>query len=139
VVVQSLFESDGTTVLISTNAGASIEIEAAANAAPPIDLADASLGLTITSENNVGLAAIATPGLTPLLSLSQIRPRNRWLAWLGLGGQEMRPLAIAPDAGFGAFTMRSPPATPDNAELRHEIAKELGKPVDELFQVVELE
>ncbi|MEQ8789444.1 MAG: hypothetical protein RIC55_24330 [Pirellulaceae bacterium] len=139
VVVQSLFASDGTTVLISSNDKASIEIEAEANAALPIDLADAKLGLSIASENNVGLSAIAATGLTPLMSLVQVRPINRWLAWLGMSDHTVRPLAAAPDTGFGAVETRTSPLLPTSVDVPPEIAAELRKPVDEVFQVVEID
>jgi hypothetical protein len=138
--VHDLFKSAGTTIIVSSSDGAIIEIEAGAKGIVQIDLADASAKLKHTHDLNVGLKVIAGENLVPLFGLAQIRPRFRWLPFLG--GRTVQPMIakrlvtdeIEQTSGAipGSVVVNLKP------ELSPQIAKDLGKSVDEIFQVEEI-
>lgn len=139
VIVQGVFASEGTTILVSSKRKASIQIDAALQTNTPLDLADASAGLSVRSEKDVGLTAVAATGLSPLMTLAGVRPNNRWLAWLGLAGQRVRPLTATQDAEPNLVELLANPRIARTSVPGPELASELGKPVEEVFQVVELD
>lgn len=134
--IHSFFESDGTTVLISSHDDASIEIQGSGRDA--FDLADAKAGLKVTGEKNVGLKTIAKGGFAPLFGVCGIRPRNRWLGLLGLGGKTVQPLLQT------TLTKPESVPTPGNIllnlqpEISPRIPQEMGKSVEDVYQVVEV-
>jgi hypothetical protein len=140
VFVHTLFRSGGTTIIISAHAGATIEIEAGAKGVQQIDLADVSLKLKSTHETNVGLRVIASDKLVPLFGLAKIRPRIRWLPFLG-GKTVQTMLAANPAAAGGAQSSGQLPGhvvAAANPNLSPDLAKELGKGFEDVFQVEEL-
>jgi hypothetical protein len=71
VVVTDLVTAGSTTIAISREAGAYLELQAGVDVAQ-IDLANASLQLQSTSTKRVGYEVTAAPGLTPLIGLSKV-------------------------------------------------------------------
>jgi hypothetical protein len=91
-IVTDLVQAGATTLAVSGGSSSSIIFEAAGNV-PNIDLADASIGLSIKSARNVGYQVVAAQGLVPLIGLSGVKPRFLWF------DNDFRPLTM---------TMRSP-------------------------------
>lgn len=85
-VITDLVTSKATTVVISSASNAKIVLEAKGNS-PKIDLADASIGLNVTSSTNIGYQVIAQAGLTPLIGLSMVQSGFLW--W----GNDFKPLS----------------------------------------------
>jgi len=81
LVVTNLLKAGATTVVVSNGSSASVSLEAQADDIEAIDLADASVGLRIKSESNLGLKIIAEGGMTPLFGLMKIQR----LSLFGLG------------------------------------------------------
>lgn len=75
VVVTEISGAASTTVIVAAGRSGEIVLEAEADA-PQIDFADASVQLAVRSENAIGYKAITEDSLTPLLTLSRIRPRG---------------------------------------------------------------
>jgi hypothetical protein len=86
-VVTDIVQAGATTLTVSGGSSSSIVAEATGNV-PAINLADASMGLSIMSARNVGYQVVATPGLVPLIGLSRIKPRFLWF------GDDFRPLTM---------------------------------------------
>lgn len=79
VVVTDLVTADAITVAVSGGGTASIVFEAAAKGKfGPIDLADASVGLTVKSASNIGFQLISNKTLTILLGLCKIQSSFLW-------------------------------------------------------------
>jgi hypothetical protein len=138
VFVHSVFRSEGgTTVLVSSSDNAAIELQATANVAH-FDLADAGALLKATKEKDIGLKIIAEPNLTPLLSLSGVRPRNRWLTFLGFGDKTVEPL-MSTLAGTEENHM-VPAHVIGNSDVTvsPDVARDMELDVDELYHVVEI-
>lgn len=74
-VVTNLIASGATTVVVSGGNNSSIVLEASGGV-PQIDLADASLKLSLKSMRNVALKIITTGGMTPLMALMQVKRRE---------------------------------------------------------------
>jgi hypothetical protein len=81
---------------------------------------------------------IAHTGLTPLVSLSQVRPKIRWLAWLGLGDKTVQPLLAAPLDEAKSAPLPGHIISSLSPEISPSIAQDLGKEVEVVFQVVEI-
>jgi hypothetical protein len=141
--VHNLFQSGGTTIIVTNGNNATIEIEAKVKGLPQFDLADASVGLTSTDNGYVGFKVIADDKLVPLFGLAKVKPRFSWFPFLG--GQTVRPMLVdrapsgqdksQPDAGAlpgHVIVHQKPHITP-------EMATAVGKSVDEMFQVGEIE
>lgn len=138
VFIHSLFQSGGTTILISSSSDGSIELEAAGKGLLELDLANASAGLVVKSEKNVGLKVIAEGDLSPLLSLSAVRPKNRWLALLGLSGKSVQPLLQTTLTRAVSHPLPGDLISNLDPEISPSIASDLGRDVDDVFQVVEI-
>jgi hypothetical protein len=135
--VHDLFTSKGTTIVVSSSSGAEIEIEAGARAVEQIDLADANAKLSVTREVNVGLQVLASDKLVPLFGLAGVRPRFRWLPFLG--GRTVKPLLTArPEEDSLNAPLPGHVLANMNPEISPETAKDLGKKAEELFQVQEI-
>lgn len=80
-VVTDLVTAGQTIIAISQGNNSSITVEADSPAVQRINLADAKMGITITSERNIGYKVDAENGLILLLGLCQIKPK-----FLGTGG-----------------------------------------------------
>lgn len=76
VVVTRIVKAGATTVIISGGNQSSISLEAGADTVQTIDLADASLKLTVKRERNIGYKSIAETGLNPLIGLSGIKHKG---------------------------------------------------------------
>lgn len=74
VIVTDIVKAGSTTILVSGGKSSSVSLEAKGDV-EKIDLADASLGLSVKRVRNVGYEVIAEEGMTPLLGLSGIRRR----------------------------------------------------------------
>jgi hypothetical protein len=138
-LVHGVFRSAGTTIIISSEDHAEIELEGVASSGGgALDLADASVDIGFKQERDIAFKVIAKAGLTPLMCLSQIRPRNKWLALLGWSEEIIRPLLAGADSGAGAtasdnvLTQLAPEISPDQAT-------ELGMRPDDVFHMVEFE
>jgi len=140
VFVHDLFKSGGTTIIVSSSDGAMIELEAGAKGIVQFDLADASAKLKHTHDVNVGLKVIAGDHLVPLFGLAQIRPRFRWLPFLG--GRLVQPMLakriVSDETDQTSGTIPGHVVVNLKPEISPEIAKDLGKSVDEVFQVEEI-
>lgn len=80
VVVTELAHAALGTIAISGSSGAHLKLAAGADV-PEIDLADASLGLTVASEKSLAMKVVAERGLTPLMGLARVRPKAKF--WWG--------------------------------------------------------
>jgi hypothetical protein len=141
--VHNLFQSGGTTIIVTNGNNATIEIEASVKGLQQFDLADASAGLTSTDNGYVGFKVIAGDKLVPLFGLAKVKPRFSWLPFLG--GETVKPMMVEraspgqqeglPDAGAlpGHLIVHQKP------HITPEMAKAVGKSVDEVFQVGEIE
>ena len=107
VVVTDLVKAGATTVAISGGASASILFEAKGDV-DRIDLADASIGLSVKSSKNVGYRVVAANGLYPLIGLCKIQ--SAFLFW----PREFRPLS----ASIGDFHIRG--AREDSPRIKTE-------------------
>ena len=76
-VVTDVITAGATSIAVSGASPSSIILEANGNV-PNIDLADASVGLSLKSARNVGYQIVASQGLVPLIGLSRIKPRFLW-------------------------------------------------------------
>jgi hypothetical protein len=77
-VVTDLIAAKSTTIGISTGANAKLALEASGSV-PQVNLADASIGLQLSTSTNVGYQVIAKSGLTPLIGVSAVQ--TRFLGW----------------------------------------------------------
>lgn len=84
-VVTDIVEAGATTIVISGADNASVIFEASGDV-QKIDLANASIGLNITNQKNVGYVIDAQNGLTPLIGLSKIQSTFLWF------GDKYKPL-----------------------------------------------
>jgi hypothetical protein len=71
-VVTDLIQAGATTVAISGGQAASLLLEATGDV-PAIDLANASIGLSMKTSTNVGYQIIAAKSLVPLIGLCKIQ------------------------------------------------------------------
>lgn len=76
-VVTDLIQAGASTIAISGSNSSSIVFEATGNV-ERINLADASLGITVKSSSNIGYQVVAEKGLIPLLGLCKIQSRFLW-------------------------------------------------------------
>lgn len=146
VFISELFTSKGTTVIISNSNNAVIDVEAGAKGVEQIDLADANASLSVTHARNVGLKVIANQvenqkydELVPLFTLAGVRPRFRWLPFLG--GRTVRTMmASKEDPDFSPTVGALPGHVVANykPEISNELAKDAGKEVDDVFQIEQI-
>jgi len=87
VVVTDLVVSKRALILISTASDYAISFEADAKT-PIIDLAKASIGLTLKSQKSSGYKVVTEEGLIPLVGLSKIQPSFLWF------GGNFKPLSF---------------------------------------------
>jgi len=92
-IVTRLVRAGATTMIVSAEGGASIVLEADAEV-PTIDLADASIGLSIAHEKSIGWKAITEKARSPLIGFSKVKPR--WFR-----NTTLDPIAIAGGGGGG--------------------------------------
>ena len=137
-LVHGVYLAAGTTIIISSESGGSIEFEGTAKPGGSLDLADASANIEGKISDKIQFEILAKAGLTPLICLSKIRPGNRLLALLGWSEKTIRPMVVATDSGSEA-------APGDNdvnkmtPEVTTELTNELNMPPGELFHMVELD
>lgn len=86
-VITDLVRAGATTIAVSSGSSGSFVLEATGDV-PQIDLADASVGLTLRSSSNVGYRIIADKGITPLIGLCKIQSTFLW--W----NDDFRPLSL---------------------------------------------
>jgi hypothetical protein len=72
VVVTSLMRAGATTIVVSSSSNSSITLEASTPGVAAIDLADASLKLSIKRLKDVALKIVTAGEITPLIGLSKI-------------------------------------------------------------------
>ncbi len=72
VVVTAVYESTGTTVLLSAGKRSKIDITARAGMAVPFDLADASIGLSAVTGCEKLITALAKPGFVPFFQVHHL-------------------------------------------------------------------
>lgn len=75
VIVTTVLEAKASTIIASSGDKSSIKLEASADAVQSIKLSDASIGLNIKSESNIGLKIITKEGMTPLIALAGFQPK----------------------------------------------------------------
>lgn len=131
-VVVEVTRSGSTTVVISRGQSASILLLAEADV-PNVDLADASIKLSPSMERDIGHKVVASEGLTPLFSLSRVRPRRffwwrrpefrRQLGFQDLGGDD------TPPRDFGRRLQSQEQALVEKARAE-------GLPFEEAFEMV---
>jgi len=78
VVVNRLVQADSTTIIISGKSGASICLDAESKAITNINLADASIRLSVRVENGVAFEIISEDGLFPMIGIAGIKPKHIW-------------------------------------------------------------
>src|SRR3989339_604851 len=86
-IVTDIVKAGATTIAISGGKTSSIIFEAAGDV-DRIDLADASIGMKITSQKNIGYVVEAKVGLIPLIGLSKIQSTFLWF------GDDYQPLSL---------------------------------------------
>lgn len=80
VVITDLVTAGKTMIAISSSSDSEFVVEAESKAIKTINLADASIGLTVSAKKNVGYSVDAKNGLIPLIGLSKLQSK-----FLGLG------------------------------------------------------
>lgn len=111
VVVTDRVDAGSATIVVSGGDSASITFDATGDVAQ-IDLAKASIGLSVRTAKNIGYQVVAEKGLTPLLGLCQIQSTFLWM------GEKFSPLSASfldnrmVDAMEGAPQIRTE-GTPD--------------------------
>lgn len=75
VIVTTLVRAGNMTLVVSGSSGASIEIQADADAVQDLDLTDAGIGLTARSSKSLAFKSVGETGHNPLLSVSGVRKR----------------------------------------------------------------
>jgi hypothetical protein len=78
--VHGVFHATSTTIIISSEDHAEIQLQGKASAGGLLDSADAGAEIASKDERDIAFQVLAKPGFTPLICLSQIRPRNRLLS-----------------------------------------------------------
>jgi hypothetical protein len=73
VVVTSVFQSNGTTVILANGKETNIDIIARAGVTAPIDLADVNAGLSIVSNSSDLISVLAQAGFVPFLKVHRIK------------------------------------------------------------------
>jgi hypothetical protein len=86
-IVTDIVQAGATTIAISGGKSSSIIFEAVGDV-NRIDLADASIGMNITSQKNIGYVIEAKSGLIPLIGLSKIQSTFLWF------GDDFKPLSL---------------------------------------------
>jgi hypothetical protein len=105
-VITDLVEGGATTLAVSGSQSASIVFEAGARV-NAIDLADASVGLSVKTATNVGYQVVAAQGLTPLFGLSKIQ---RPFPWISSGFEPAAAVRTDPDLRDALVSARQPAA-----------------------------
>lgn len=100
-VVTDLVRAGATTIAVSGADQASVVFEAKGDV-EKINLADASVGLNVAAQKNVGYVVDAQSGLTPLIGLSKIQSTFLWF------GENYQPLSKYCDARMLSDMRRSP-------------------------------
>ncbi|PWU19761.1 MAG: hypothetical protein C5B50_05745 [Verrucomicrobia bacterium] len=88
VVVTDIVNAGATTIAISGSQSSSVVFQASGSV-PQINLADASIGLSVVASSNVALQIAAQKGMSPLIGLSKIQH-----AFLFFGNQFQPKLAM---------------------------------------------
>lgn len=73
VVVTSVLESNGTTVILANGKETNVDIVARAKVAGPVDLADVNAGLSISSNSSDLISVLAQAGFVPFLKVHHLR------------------------------------------------------------------
>lgn len=79
VIVTQIVQADSTTIIISGKSGASISLDAESEAIPNIDLADASIRISVRVDDGVAFKIITEDGYFPMIGISGIKPKRWWL------------------------------------------------------------
>jgi len=79
VIVTRLVQADSTTIIISGKSGASITLGAEGEAIPNIDLADASIRMSVRVDDGVAFKIITEDGYFPMIGISGIKPKHWWV------------------------------------------------------------
>lgn len=87
-IITDIVKAGATTVAVSGGSSSSIAFQASGDV-PNINLADASIGLTVASSKNIGYQIVAQQGLIPLIGLCKIQSSFLW--W----GDNFKPLSLA--------------------------------------------
>lgn len=100
-VVTDLVRTGAATIAVSGGDQASVVFEATGNV-EKINLADASIGLSVATQKNVGYVVEAEKGIVPLIGLSKIQSAFLW------SGDSYKPLSAAYDEKILSTMRRSP-------------------------------
>ncbi|MBU4566449.1 MAG: hypothetical protein KMY53_05935 [Desulfarculus sp.] len=103
VVITDLITSGSTTLAISGGSTSSIVFQATGNV-QQIDLADASLGLSVAKSQQIGYQLVASHGLTPLFGLCKIQSNF----WYGNQFEPMHKALAMFDASIATTLVDSP-------------------------------
>lgn len=77
VIITSKMNSAATTIIVSKGNSSSIKLEATSDAVESIKLSDASIGLGIVSESNIGFKVITKEGMTPLFEIMGLKNKYK--------------------------------------------------------------
>jgi hypothetical protein len=108
-VVTDIVQAGATTIAISGANNASVIFEASGDV-EKINLADASIGLSISNQKNVGYVIDAQKGLTPLIGLSKIQSKFLWF------GDKYKPLCTFYSANLLSVIRNSPNIRTEESE-----------------------
>jgi hypothetical protein len=100
-VVTDMVQAGATMIAISGTDQASVIFEAKGDV-EKINLADASIGMNVAVQKNVGYVVDAQSGLIPLIGLSKIQSTFLWI------GDKYKPLSAAYDAKMLSVMRNSP-------------------------------
>lgn len=111
VLITNLLSAGATTIIISGSKSASIALEAKSDQIEVIELADASIGLSLKSEKNVAFKQITKEGLQPLIGLMKVQSKGLFnktfdfdpfesIASVMPSLSEIEKMSIEPDEAF---------------------------------------
>jgi hypothetical protein len=137
--VHGFYRAGGTTIIISNEENAQIELEGDVTGGGQLNIADSDAKVSSKSDRDIALNIVAKPGLIPLACLSQIRPRNKWLALLGWSEKHSQPLMATSSEGTQGMLTSDTPLTQLRPLISPDVAQAVNCSVDDLYHVIEIE
>jgi hypothetical protein len=123
---------------MSAEAHAEITLEGTAAGNGTLDLADVKSGITCKSDRDIAFKVMAQSAVTPLMCLSKIRPRNKWLGLLGLSEKKLAPLFQSRKSDSSLQSISDTILTQLEPRVSLHDASELGLSPDELYHLTEV-
>lgn len=137
-LVHGVFKAASTTIIISAEDHAEIMLEGTAAGNATLDLADLNSGIICSSDRNIAFKVMAKSAVTPLMCLSQIRPRNKWLGLVGLSEKKLDMLFQGRQSGATPQSLSDTILTQLAPRVSLHDVRELGMSPEELYHLTEL-